>query len=55
MVEGVTSNRRLAKRLGVSENTVKFHVRNMLDKLRLHDRAQAVSYALRHKIVDPES
>ncbi len=54
MMEGVTSNRRLAKRLGVSENTVKFHVRNILDKLRLHNRAQAVGYALRHKIIDPQ-
>jgi DNA-binding NarL/FixJ family response regulator len=53
MVEGVTSNRRLAKRLGLSENTVKFHVRNILDKLRLHSRAQVVGYALRHGIVDP--
>lgn len=54
MVEGVTSNRRLAKRLGVSENTVKFHVRNILDKLRLHNRAEAVGYALRHKMIDPQ-
>ncbi len=54
MVEGVTSNRKLAKRLGLSENTVKFHVRNILDKLRLHDRAQVVGYALRRKIVEPE-
>lgn len=54
MVEGVTSNRKLAKRLGLSENTVKFHVRNILDKLRLNSRAQAVGYALRHKIVDRE-
>jgi DNA-binding NarL/FixJ family response regulator len=52
MVEGVTSNRKLAKRLGLSENTVKFHVRNILDKLRLHNRAQAVGYAMRHKMVD---
>jgi DNA-binding NarL/FixJ family response regulator len=52
MVEGVTSNRRLAKRLGLSENTVKFHVRNILDKLRLHNRAEVVGYALRHGIVD---
>src|SRR5437867_2980823 len=52
MIEGVTSNRKLAKRLGVSENTVKFHVRNILDKLRLHDRAQVVGYALRKKIVE---
>jgi len=51
MVEGVTSNRRLAKRLALSENTVKFHVRNILDKLHLHNRAEVVAYALRNKIV----
>jgi Response regulator containing a CheY-like receiver domain and an HTH DNA-binding domain len=50
MVEGVTSNRQLAKRLDLSENTVKFHVRNILDKLRLHNRAEVVGYALRKKI-----
>lgn len=54
MVEGVTSNRKLASRLGLSENTVKFHVRNILDKLRLHTRAEAVGYALRRKM-DPKS
>lgn len=57
MVRGVTSNRKLAKDLGVSENTVKFHVRNILDKLHLHNRAQVVGYALRTRLVDtpPES
>jgi DNA-binding NarL/FixJ family response regulator len=53
LVRGVTSNRKLARELGVSENTVKFHVRNILDKLHVHNRAQVVGYALRHKIVDP--
>ncbi len=52
MVEGVTSNRKLAGRLNLSENTVKFHVRNILDKLRLHDRAQLVGYALKRKLSD---
>ncbi len=52
MVEGVVSNRKLAKRLALSENTVKFHVRNILDKLRLHNRAEVVGYALRKRI-DP--
>src|SRR5436190_5963281 len=52
MVQGVTSNRKLAKRLDLSENTVKFHVRNILDKLRLHNRAEVVGYALRHGIVE---
>jgi DNA-binding NarL/FixJ family response regulator len=53
MVQGVTTNRKLAKRLGRSENTVKFHVRNILDKLHLHNRAQVVGFALRHGIVVP--
>ena len=52
MVEGVTSNRKLASRLNLSENTVKFHVRNILDKLRLHNRAEVVGYALRHGMLD---
>jgi DNA-binding NarL/FixJ family response regulator len=55
MVQGTTSNRRLAKHLGVSENTVKFHVRNILDKLHLHNRAQVVAYALRTRLVDSPS
>lgn len=54
MVQGVTSNRQLSSKLGVSENTVKFHVRNILDKFHLNNRAQVVSYALRSGIVDPD-
>ena len=53
LVGGVTSNRKLAQRLGVSENTVKFHVRNILDKLHLHNRTQVVGFALRHGMVPP--
>lgn len=53
MVRGVTTNRALARELGVSENTVKFHVRNILEKLHLHNRAEVVSFALRHGIVSP--
>jgi DNA-binding NarL/FixJ family response regulator len=51
IVEGYTSNRELAKRLEIAENTVKFHVKNILDKLHLHNRAQAVSHALRHGLI----
>jgi len=54
MVSGVTSNRKLAKQLGVSENTVKFHVRNILDKLHVHNRAQVVGFALRKGMVSPQ-
>lgn len=51
MAGGVTSNRELARVLGVTENTVRFHVKNILDKLHLHSRAQAVGYALRTGLV----
>lgn len=53
LVEGVTSNRDLAERLFVSENTVKYHLRNILDKLHVQNRAQVIAYALRHGLVDP--
>jgi DNA-binding NarL/FixJ family response regulator len=53
LVAGITSNRKLAKQLGLKENTVKFHVRNILDKLHLHNRAQVVGFALRHGMVPP--
>ena len=53
LVQGVTSNRDLADRLAVSENTVKYHLRNILDKLHLQNRAQVVSYAVRHGLVKP--
>lgn len=52
LVQGVTSNRDLADRLVVSENTVKYHLRNILDKLHVRNRAQVVAYAMRHGMVD---
>jgi DNA-binding NarL/FixJ family response regulator len=55
MVSGTTSNRELAETLGITENTVKFHVRNILDKLHLHNRAQVVAFALRNRLVDPSA
>jgi two-component system, NarL family, response regulator LiaR len=53
LVQGITSNRELAERLVVSENTVKYHLRNILDKLHLQNRAQVVAYAVRQGITDP--
>jgi DNA-binding NarL/FixJ family response regulator len=52
LVQGVTSNRDLAERLVVSENTVKYHLRNILNKLHVQNRAQVVAYAMRHRMVD---
>ena len=55
MVRGITTNRKLAEDLCVSENTIKFHMRNILDKLHLQNRTEAVSYAIRHNIVSPDA
>jgi two-component system NarL family response regulator len=46
------ANRDIAKDLFISENTVKNHVRNILEKLQLHSRMEAVVYAVREKILD---
>jgi DNA-binding NarL/FixJ family response regulator len=46
------NNREIAQELYISENTVKNHVRNILEKLQLHSRMEAVMYAVREKLLD---
>jgi DNA-binding NarL/FixJ family response regulator len=46
------SNREIAKELYISENTVKNHVRNILEKFHLHSRMEAVVYAVREKLLE---
>jgi two-component system NarL family response regulator len=46
-------NREIATELHIAENTVKNHVRNILEKLKLRSRMEAALYAVREKIVDP--
>ncbi len=46
------SNREIAGELYISDNTVKNHVRNILEKLHLHSRMEAVVYAVREKLLD---
>ncbi len=53
LVQGITTNRELAERLVVSENTVKYHLRNILDKLHVQNRAEVIAYAVRHGLVEP--
>jgi DNA-binding NarL/FixJ family response regulator len=46
MAEGI-DNRRIALRLRISRNTVKFHVASILDKLHASSRTEAVTVAIR--------
>jgi len=46
------SNREIATDLYISENTVKNHVRNILEKLHLHNRMEAVIYAVKERLLD---
>jgi two-component system, NarL family, response regulator len=48
------SNKQIGDDLGISEGTVKSHVNNILDKLGVTDRTQAVSVALKRGIVHLE-
>jgi DNA-binding NarL/FixJ family response regulator len=45
-------NKQIARRLGISEKTVRNHVSNMYEKLHIYDRSQAVLYAVRKGLVD---
>jgi two-component system NarL family response regulator len=50
VADGKTS-RQIGDLLYISENTVKNHVRNILDKLGLHSRNEAVLYAIRENLI----
>jgi DNA-binding NarL/FixJ family response regulator len=47
-----STNREIAEALVISENTVKNHMRNILSKLHLSNRAQVMAYALRRGLVN---
>ncbi len=50
ITEGL-SNKEIAKKLGISVETVKEHIRNLLRKTGLADRTQAALWAVRNNIV----
>ncbi|GAA1452048.1 response regulator transcription factor [Nocardiopsis tropica] len=45
------NNREIGERLFITENTVKNHVRNILEKLQVHSRTEAAIYAVRAEYV----
>jgi len=49
------SNKEIAAGLSIAENTVKNHLKNILEKLHLQNRVQAATYALREGLVAPPS
>jgi DNA-binding NarL/FixJ family response regulator len=49
------SNREIADRLCISENTVKNHVGNILAKLDLRNRREAASFARRYRLINASS
>lgn len=53
IVQGDT-NQEIADALVITERTVKYHIREILQKLHLRNRAQVVAWAMRSGLVDPE-
>jgi DNA-binding NarL/FixJ family response regulator len=52
---GGASNKEIASRLVISENTVKRHVRSILIKLNLCNRREAARFAQQHGLLGPSS
>ena len=56
LVANGATNREVADALSITENTVKVHLRNILEKLHLQNRVQASAYAIRQGLADsPDS
>ena len=48
------TNKQIAEQLHISENTVKTHMRNILDKLHLQNRAELAAFGVREGLVPPD-
>ena len=54
LMEGA-DGRTMARRLGISRNTVRTHVQSILVKLQVHSRLEAATFAVRHHLGPPSS
>ena len=52
LLAGGLSNKQMSERLTLSENTIKYHLKNLLRKLDVQNRTEAVMKAVQEKIID---
>lgn len=52
LTEGL-STPEICERLYIAPNTLRTHVQNIMGKLRVHSKLEAVAFALRHHLVEP--
>jgi DNA-binding NarL/FixJ family response regulator len=52
LTEGLSS-REICDRLVITPNTLRTHVQNIMGKLHVHSKLEAVAFALRHRLVEP--
>jgi DNA-binding NarL/FixJ family response regulator len=52
LTEGL-GTREICERLAIAPNTLRTHVQNIMGKLHVHSKLEAVAFALRHKLVEP--
>jgi DNA-binding NarL/FixJ family response regulator len=52
LTEGL-STREICDRLAIAPNTLRTHVQNIMGKLRVHSKLEAVAVALRNRLVEP--
>ena len=43
----------ICERLFIAPNTLRTHVQNIMGKLRVHSKLEAVAFALRYRLVEP--
>jgi DNA-binding NarL/FixJ family response regulator len=51
LAEGLSS-KEICDRLYIAPNTLRTHVQNVMSKLRVHSKLEAVAFAIRHKLVE---
>jgi DNA-binding NarL/FixJ family response regulator len=52
LTEGLSSAE-ICKQLSIAPNTMRSHLQNIMGKLHVHSKLEAVAFALRHRLVEP--